>query len=411
MTANPDQSNPDGERAGGPLAGVRVLDCSTVYAGPFACQLLGDFGADVIKIEHPVLGDPMRTHGRVKDGHGLWWKMVSRNKRGLGLNLGTPEGAEIFCELVRVSDVVVENFRPGTLERWGIGYERLREINPGLVLVRVTGFGQDGPYATRPAFGTLIEAMSGFAAMTGEPDGPPTLPPFGLADGIAGISAAYATALALYHRDARGGAGQQIDLAILDPLVSVLGPQPSNYDQLGEIPARRGNRSENNAPRNTYRTSDGKWVAESASATRVAVRVMELVGADDIAAQPWFESGAERAAHSDLIDARVSAWIGQRTHAEVVEAFEKADAAVATVYDVADLMDDPQVRARQTITSVDDPDLGPLQMQGLLFKLATTPGVIRHTGRSLGADTEEILAGIGVDAARLDELRERGVVA
>jgi crotonobetainyl-CoA:carnitine CoA-transferase CaiB-like acyl-CoA transferase len=395
----------------GPLTGVRVLDVSTVYAGPLACQLLGDFGADVIKIEHPRFGDPMRTHGRVKDGQGLWWKMVARNKRTIGLYLGDPDGAEVFCELVRRSDVVVENFRPGTLDRWGVGYDRLKQVNPDVVLVRVTGFGQEGPYATRPAFGTLAEAMSGFAAMTGQPDGPPTLPPFGLADGIAGISAAYAAMLALYHRDARGGSGQQVDLAILEPLLTVLGPQPTTYDQLGEVPQRHGNRSENNAPRNTYRTRDGRWVAVSASATAVAARVMELVGAAEFVDEPWFASGAERARHADLIDGRVAAWVAERNLAEVTEAFEKADAAIAVVYDVADLMADPQVQAREMITSVDDPDLGPLRMQNLLFRMADTPGAIRHTGRAIGADTDAVLAEVGVDPARVAALRERGVVA
>jgi crotonobetainyl-CoA:carnitine CoA-transferase CaiB-like acyl-CoA transferase len=393
-----------------PLTGLRVLDVSTVYAGPLACQLLGDFGADVVKIEHPKLGDPMRTHGRVKDGQGLWWKMIARNKRTIGLYLGDPDGADVFCELARRSDVVIENFRPGTLERWGIGYDRLKQVNPGLILVRVTGFGQDGPYAARPAFGTLAEAMSGFASMTGQPDGPPTLPPFGLADGIAGISAAYATMLALYHRDVCGGTGQQIDLAILEPLLTVLGPQPTTYDQLGEVPVRRGNRSENNAPRNTYRTRDGRWVAVSASATAIAARVMELVGAAEVVDEPWFASGAERARHADLIDGKVSAWVAERDLVDVSEAFEKADAAVAVVYDVADLMNDPQVLARQMITTVDDPDLGPLRMQNVLFRMANSPGRIRHTGRTIGADTDVLLTEAGVDPARIDSLRERGVV-
>lgn len=395
----------------GPLTGVRVLDVSTVYAGPLACQLLGDFGAEVIKIEHPRHGDPLRTHGRLKDGKGLWWKMVGRNKRTIGLYLGDPDGAEVFCELVRHCDVVVENFRPGTLERWGVGYDRLKQINPGLVLVRVTGFGQEGPYAGRPAFGTLAEAMSGFAAMTGEPDGPPTLPPFGLADGIAGISAAYAAVLALYHRDGRGGDGQEIDLAILEPLVTVLGPQPSTYDQLGEVPVRRGNRSENNAPRNTYRTRDRRWVAVSASATAVAERVMRLIGAAEIVDEPWFGSGAARAEHADLIDGKVATWVAERDLDEVIEAFEKADAALAIVYDVADLMADPQVQARQMITTVDDPDFGPLQMQNVLFRMGATPGAIRHTGRAMGADSDAVLTEIGIDPARIASLRERGVVA
>lgn len=394
----------------GPLAGVRVLDISTVYAGPLAGQLLGDFGADVIKIEHPTMGDPLRTHGPSKDGVGLWWKMVSRNKRCAALNLSSADGADLFKQLVAEADVVIENFRPGTLERWGLGYEQLVEVNPDIILVRVTGFGQEGPYASRPAFGTLAEAMSGFAAMTGEPDGPPTLPPFGLADGIAGISTAFATTVALYNRDARGGSGQSVDLAILEPLVTVLGPQPSAYDQLGAVPVRRGNRSENNAPRNTYRTADDRWVAVSASATAIAERVMKLVGRPDVAEAEWFSSGSERAKHADLIDACVSEWVGARPLDDVVAGFEAADAAIAIVYEIDDLMADPQVQARDMITTVDDDELGALRMQNVLFRMSDTPGSIRHTGRALGADTDEILGALGVSAERLESLREQRII-
>lgn len=387
-----------------------MLDISTVYAGPLGAQLLGDFGADVIKIELPDRGDPLRTHGPTKDGVGLWWKMVGRNKRCVGLKLSDPDGAQIFLDLVRQSDVVIENFRPGTLERWSLGYDRLSEANPRLLLVRVTGFGQFGPYATRPAFGTLAEAMSGFAAMTGEPDGPPTLPPFGLADGIAGITAAYATVAALYHRDTTNTDGQVVDLAILEPLVTVLGPQPSAYDQLGQVPVRRGNRSENNAPRNTYQTADDRWVAVSASATPVAKRVMQLVGRSDLAEQSWFESGSGRVDHADEIDRAVADWVAPRTHREVIDAFERADAAIATVYDIADLMRDPQVIARQIITEVADDELGTMSMQNVICRFSQTPGAIRHTGRAIGADTDEILGAIGIDSASLVDLRERGVV-
>ena len=297
-----------GRRTGAPAARARCPGCacstsSTVLAGPLTCQILGDFGAEVIKVEHPR-GDSMRGHGRVKDGIGLWWKMVSRNKRCVALYLGDPEGAEIFRRLVATADVVVESFRPGTFERWGLGYDALKDINPGLVLVRITGFGQTGPYRERAGFGTLAEAMSGFAAITGEADGPPTLPPFGLADSIAGLTAANAALMALYHRDARGGAGQVIDVSILEPIVTVLGPQPTIYDQLGEIQERTGNRSSNNAPRNTYRTADGKWVAVSTSANSVAQRVMRLVGHPELIDEPWFDTGsgacrARRAARRD----------------------------------------------------------------------------------------------------------------
>lgn len=397
--------------AGGPLTGIRVLDVSTVLAGPLASQLLGDFGAEVVKIEHPTRGDSMRTHGNLRDGIGLWWKMLARNKRCVGLYLGDPDGASIFLDLVRTADVVVESFRPGTLERWGLGYDRLREINPGIVLVRVTGFGQHGPYASRPGFGTLAESMSGFAAITGEADGPPTLPPFGLADGIAGLAAANAALLALYHRDAGGGEGQEVDVAILEPLLTVLGPQIIDYDQLGLIAKRNGNRSVNNAPRNLYRTADGRWIGISASANTVAERLLRLVGHPEVIGEPWFTSGRGRAQHADLLDDHVATWVADRTADQVLEACERAEAAAALVYDVADLVADPQVQAREMITTVEDEDLGPLRMQNVMFRMSTTPGSIRSTGRALGADSDDIFGTeLGIDEPHLQDLRRRGIV-
>ncbi|HEX9710962.1 MAG TPA: CoA transferase [Actinomycetota bacterium] len=395
----------------GPLEGLRVLDVSTVLAGPLCCQILGDYGADVIKIEHPAKGDSMRGHGPSKDGVPLWWKMVSRNKRHIGLYLGDPEGADVFRRLAATVDVIVENFRPGTLERWGVGYETLKEANPGIVLVRITGFGQSGPYRDRPGFGTLAESMSGFAAITGEPDGPPTLPPFGLADSICGMAAASAAMMALYHRDARGGEGQQIDISILEPIVTALGPQAIIYDQLGELQRRTGNRSDNNAPRNTYKTKDGRWVAVSTSADTIAERVMRLVEHPEVIDEPWFATGKGRAEHGELLDEYVAEWIAERTRDEVIDAFEAAQAAIAPVYDAAELMEDPQVRALDMITTVSDDELGPIRMQNVLFRMSDTPGGIRHTGRALGADTDEVLAEIGIDADRIAALRERGIVA
>jgi crotonobetainyl-CoA:carnitine CoA-transferase CaiB-like acyl-CoA transferase len=394
-----------------PLEGLRVLDASTVLAGPLACQILGDFGADVIKIEHPTRGDSMRGHGASKNGQGLWWKMLSRNKRCIGLYLGDPEGAEIFRKLADTADVIVENFRPGTLERWGLPYEKFGESNPGLVLVRITGFGQTGPYSHRPGFGTLAEAMSGFAAITGEPDGPPTLPPFGLADSIAAMAAVSATMMALYHRDRNGGRGQVVDMSILEPIVTALGPQLITYDQLGLIQRRTGNRSDHNAPRNTYQTKDEKWVAISTSADAIAERVMKLVGHPEVIGETWFSSGRGRAEHVGLLDKYVADWIFERTRDEVLDAFEAADTAIAPVYDARDLIEDPHVVATEMVTTVDDPELGPVRMQNLLFRMSETPGQIRHTGRDRGADTDEVLTGeLGISIERIAELKERGVV-
>lgn len=395
------------------LSGIRVIDAATVYAGPLIAQQLADFGADVIKVEHPRRGDPMRTHGAIKSGEGLWWSIVARNKRTLGLYLGDPEAAAAFKELLRSADVLIENFRPGTLERWGLGWDVLHALNRRLVLVRVTGFGQTGPYRDRPGFGTLAEAMSGFAAMTGEPDGPPTLPPFGLADGVAGLAGAYATMLALYARDRDGGTGegQVVDLSILEPLIAVLGPQATEYDALGIVAQRHGNRSTNNAPRNAYRTKDDKWVAVSASTTSIAERVVRLVGRADLAEHEWFHSGSGRASHADDIDEAVGGWIEQRTRDEVIEAFERADAAIAPVYDIADLVADEHVVERDIFARVEHPTLGSVLQPNLLFQLSATPGAIRHAGRGRGADTDAILDEAGIEPDRVAALRERGAVA
>ncbi|WP_431935488.1 CaiB/BaiF CoA transferase family protein [Micromonospora sp. RP3T] len=393
------------------LDGVRVLDVSTILAGPLTCQILGDFGADVIKIEHPRHGDGMRGHGLSKDGVGLWWKMIGRNKRTVGLYLGDPEGQEIFRELVRTADVVVENFRPGTLERWGLGWADLRALNPALVLLRVTGFGQTGPYAARPGFGTLAESMSGFAHLTGSPDGPPMLPAFGLADSIAGITGAAAVLTALYARATGDGTGQEIDLDILEPIMTAVGPSVIYVDQLGVVQQRTGNRSLNNAPRNTYRTADGHWVAISTSANSIAERVLTLVGHAEVISEEWFATGAGRARHADLLDGYVADWIGARTRAEVIESFTAAGAAVAPVYAPDELLADPQVRALDMITQVPDPDLGQIRMQNVLFRMSATPGEIRFTGRGVGADTDEVLGDeLGIGAERLAELRDRGVL-
>ena len=394
----------------GALGDLRVIDASTVLAGPLIGQIMADFGADVIKIEHPRTGDSLRGHGAQKDGRGLWWKMVARNKRCLGLDLSQAEGAEVFLDLASTADVVIENFRPGTLERWGLEWDVLSDRNPGLILCRVTGYGQTGPYADRPAFGTLIEAMSGFAHMTGEADQPPTLPPFGLADSVAGFSGVAAVMMAVHHRRATGK-GQVVDLSILETLAAALGPHVVTWDQTGQIAQRSGNRSSNNAPRNTYLTADGCWVAVSSSADAVARRTLELVGRGDLVSEPWFATGAGRAEHAEEIDAALSSWIGDRTLDQVIDAFAAAEVAVAPVYDVAQYASDPQVLAREAITAVDDPDLGPVRMQNVLFGLSSSPGAIRHTGRDLGADTDEVLKGVGLSVERINELRAKRVVA
>ncbi|RBM20365.1 CaiB/BaiF CoA-transferase family protein [Streptomyces sp. PT12] len=392
-----------------PLDGLRVLDLATLFAGPLAATMLGDFGAEVIKVEHPRRPDPSRGHGPSKDGVGLWWKLLGRNKRAITLDLSTPGGRDVLLRMAAEADVIIENFRPGTLEKWGLGWDELSAANPRLILARVTGFGQFGPYARRPGFGTLAEAMSGFAAITGEPDGPPTLPPFGLADSIAALTTAYAVMTALAGLD-RTGRGQVVDMAIIEPMLTVLGPQPLWYDQLGHVQRRTGNRSANNAPRNTYRTADGRWVAVSTSAQSIAERVMRLVGRPEVVEEDWFATGAGRASHADELDEAVGAWIARHERAQVIEAFERAEAAIAPINDIRDVMADEQYRALGSITEVEDDELGMVRMQNVLFRLSGTPGAIRWAGRPHGADTDEVLGDLGLSPEEIASLRAGGAL-
>ncbi|MEE2040838.1 CoA transferase [Nocardiopsis sp. CT-R113] len=391
------------------LGNLRVVDAATLFAGPMAATYLADFGADVIKIEHPLRGDPARGHGPTKDGIGLWWKMLARNKRTMTLDLSRPQGQEVALKMLAETDVLVENFRPGTLERWNLSPERLLEENPRLIIARVTGFGQKGPMAHRPGFGTLAEAMSGFAAMTGEPEGPPTLPPLALADGIAALAVAYAIMVAVHSRE-QTGRGQIIDLAIIEPILTVLGPQVTAFHATGAVPQRTGNRSSSNAPRNTYRTRDGRWLAISTSAQSIAERVMRLVGREDLVDEPWFASGRTRFEHADELDEAVGTWIAARDADEVVAEFEKAQAAIAPIYDVRDIATDPQYEALGTVVHLPDEELGSVAVHNVPFRMSDTPGEIRWAGRSKGHDNDEVLESLGYGADDRATLRDAGVI-
>lgn len=394
----------------GPLNSIRVVELANVIAGPTACQILGDFGAEIIKIEHPQ-GDGIRRQGPTKDGIPLWWKVIGRNKRSVGMYLGHPEVAEMLLELVATADVVVESFRPGTIERWNIGPERMRERNPDLIIARLSGFGQEGPYAHRPAFGTLIESMSGFAHMTGQPDGPPTLPPLALADYFAGLAAVSAIMMALYNRDAGNGGGQVIDLSIMEPLLSTMGAQIIRHDQLGLVESRTGNRSVNTAPRNTYLTKDGHWVGVSSSTNETAARIVAMCGRPELAAEDWFSSGLGRVQNNDLLDEVVGTWMADRTLEDVMREVEKWQTTVAPVYNVPQLLADPQVRDREMVTTVADGSLGPIRMPNVMFRFSETPGSIRWPGEELGGSTDAVLVSeLGVDPTKLERLRQDGVV-
>lgn len=375
----------------GPLTGLKVIDCATVFAGPLSATVLGDFGADVIKIEHPD-GDALRKMGAVKDGHGLWFKVTGRNKRAVVLDLHEEDGKAAFLALVKEADVLVENFRTGTLERWGLGWDVLSALNPRLVMLRVTGFGQTGPYKNRAGFGTIAEAFSGFAHITGEASGPPTLPPFGLADGVAAYHGVFAIMFAIYERDVQGsGKGQYIDLSLYEPLFSLLGAQATTFDQLGQIQNRLGNRSANNVPRNAYKTRDGRWVCLSAAAPSITRRVLDLTGGPGTSDDPRFQTNTDRMTHVEEIDGIVGGWIGRHTLAEVLDAFEKAEAAIGPVYDIGQIFEDPQYQARASITTVQDEDLGPMRMQNVFPRLSRTPGRIRHAGPRLGQHTDTVI--------------------
>lgn len=375
----------------GPLAGLKVIDCATVFAGPLSAMVLGDFGADVIKIEHPE-GDALRKMGQSKNGQGLWWKVTGRNKRTMVLDLHDEAGKEVFLALVKDADVLVENFRTGTLERWGIGWDVLSALNPRLVMLRVTGFGQTGPYKSRPGYGTVAEAFSGFAHITGEPSGPPTLPPFGLADGVAAYHGVFAIMFAIYERDVQGsGKGQYIDLSLYEPLFGLLGAQTSLYDQLGFVQNRTGNRSVNSVPRNAYKTKDGRWVAISTASPSIARRVLNLTGGEGTADDPRYSTNVERVKRIDEVDAMVATWIARHDLKDVLDAFEKVEAAIGPIYDSAQIAEDPQYLARESITTVPDEDLGRIKMQNVFPKMSRTPGRIRYAGPRIGQFTAEIL--------------------
>jgi crotonobetainyl-CoA:carnitine CoA-transferase CaiB-like acyl-CoA transferase len=393
-----------------PLEGLKVVDAASLFAGPVIATMLGDYGADVIKVEHPS-GDNLRTMGWEKDGVSLWWAVIGRNKRSVTIKLSEPRGAEAMKRLLTDADVLIENFRTGTLERWGLGWDVLHELNPNLVMVRTTGFGQTGPYKNRPGFGTLAESLSGYAHINGFPDGPPTLPPFALGDGVAAMTGAFATMMALWWRD-RGGTGQMIDLSIYEPLFWILGPQASVYDQLGIVQNRTGNRAPFTAPRNAYQAKDGRWLGLSGSSQSIAERVMRLVGRPDVVDEPWFANHDGRLAHQDELDEAIATWIAERDTEEVVEAFEEQQAAIAPVLSIADIFDDPQFIARETITTVDHPVLGDLKMQNVIPRLDTTPGRISHPGVDLGAHNRDVLHDeLGYSDQELGEMAEAGVIA
>ena len=397
--------------AHGPLHGVRVVDAATLAAGPLVATAMGEFGAEVIKVEQPGVGDPLRTWGDRRDQVGLVWKSMSRNKRCVTLDLRQADGQELFHGLLDVSDVLVMNNRPSAMARWGVDYESVHDRHPQLVMLHVSGYGRGGPKSDSPGFGTLAEAMSGFAHLTGQPDGPPTLPPFMLADGVAALAATYAVMMALYHRDVHGGGGQLVDVNLIEPLARLIESSTLAYDQLGIVTGRVGNRFDASAPRNAYRTSDDKWLAISSASPNIAARVYRAIDRPDLADDPDYVDPVPRQQRAGEVDQLVAEWVGHRTLAEAMATFEDASVAAAPIYDAEQLLADPHLRARGTFVRVDDPDLGAMTVQAPVAVLTETPGRIDHLGRPLGADSDTVFGELlGIEPDRLAALRAAGVI-
>jgi crotonobetainyl-CoA:carnitine CoA-transferase CaiB-like acyl-CoA transferase len=395
----------------GPLKGMRVLDVGNMIAGPLAATQLADFGADVIKIELPGIGDSMRHWSPMKDGRSLWWKVIGRNKRLITLALSKPRGQEVLKELVRNADIVIENFRPGTFERWGLGFSELSNLNPRIVMVRVSGFGQTGPYAKRGGYGTIAEAFSGVPSFTGFPDRPPTLPGFPLADSVAATFSAMAAMFAIYNRDHGDGTGQEIDVSLYEPLFRLVESQVIGFDQLGIVKERQGNRLSEDSPRNTFLTRDGRWIGVSASSQRTFERLAEAMGMPELITDPRFIDNASRCANDVALDEIIAAWFKQRDCDELMQLFEKEEVVAGPVLDIRDIVKDPQYLARENIVSVKDDDFGSVRMQGVVPKFSGTPGEVRHSGRALGADNEEVFKELlGLTDEELAELHEQGVI-
>ena len=383
-----------------------------MIAGPLTATHLADFGADVIKLEQPDIGDPMRHWTPMKKGKSLWWKVIGRNKRLVTLSLSHSEGQALFKRLVATADIVVENYRPGTFERWGLGYDVLSNINPKLVLVRVSGFGQTGPYSGRGGYGTIAEAFSGIPSFTGYPDKPPTLPGFPLADSVAATFAAMSAMFAIYKRDQGGsGLGQVIDVSLYEPLFRLVESQVIGYDQLGIIKKRQGNRLAEDSPRNTYRTKDDEWIGVSASSQKTFERLAEAIGMPELIADPRFVNNVERCANADVLDDFMVSWFVRHEKAEIMQLFDTLNVVAGPVVDISDIFQDPHYAARESIVSVPDTDFGEVKMQGVVPKFSKNPGKVRYPGGALGQDNEEVFRDmLGLDETEFKRLKALKVI-
>ncbi len=394
----------------GPLSGVKVLELGTLIAGPFCSRILAEFGAEVIKIESPGGGDPLRQWRKLHQDTSLWWYVQARNKKSVTANMREPEGQEIVRRLAARADIVVENFRPGTLEKWGLGWDALSSANPGLVMVRLSGYGQDGPYSDRAGFGAIGEAMGGLRYVTGHPDRPPVRVGISLGDAIASLYGAIGALMALRQREVNGGKGQIVDVALYESVFSLMESLLPEYDVTGFVRERSGASLPGIVPSNTYTTSDGKYVVIGANGDAIFKRMMTAIGRDDLAQDPGLARNDGRVARTGELDRVIGDWCASHDLDHVLEVLANAQVPSGKIYDIADIVNDVHYRARGMIEQARLPDGKPMKVPGVVPKLGATPGGTRWLGPALGQHTGEVLAELGYDAGQIRALRERGVI-
>lgn len=393
-----------------PLDGIKVLELGQLIAGPFACKMLAEFGAEVIKIEPPETGDPLRKWRLLHNGTSVWWASQSRNKQSVTLNLHSPEGQDVIRQLIKKVDVLVENFRPGTLEKWGLSWEELKKINPNLIMLRVSGYGQTGPYKDLPGFGVVGEAMGGLRFLSGEPDRPPVRVGISIGDSLAALHGVIGVLLALRNRETLQGEGQVIDVALHESVFNMMESMVAEYSVFNEIRQPAGSSLPGITPSNAYRCADGKYALIAGNGDSIFKRLMSLIGRDDIGQDPRFAHNDGRSAHAKFIDEVIGEWAAKQPLDEVLEALSKERVPAGRIYDVKDIVEDPHFKARDMLLESELEDGTPVLLPGILPKLSETPGGVVRAAPTLGQDTEKVLSDLGIESEQLALWKESGII-